>query len=385
MRIAMLLDSSFESDVRVEKEAIDLMRAGHQVKVICMTGEGLPSKDERLGIPIKRCFPAEIRAPFRSTFLSAVHASVNAVLIEEYDALHCHDYHMLALGARAKAKRPRPLIYDAHEYLAGWPFYRDSPRLANRVKGWLVWHYEMVAERRNVSSADRVVTISQGLSDAMTRRFRLPTAPVVIRNIPRAYPIGRDPAKLRLRFNIPSSRRVLLYSGALYHTDRQLLALYRIIAELESVTLLILGNRSRHEEARELARAMGYEGINVVFGDYIRDPAERQDLMSGADAALMHVRSSLEAHRFGFSNKFLEYTFAGLPIVAAHQEDCVAIGRKYGHATFYEEEDDAALRRGIVDALASNSRLRRDLSAARDAFSWDVEVKPLIEFYDRLA
>ena len=377
----MLLDSAFESDVRVEKEAADLARAGHQVQVVCMLQEGLPREEERSGIPIKRRFPQDIKSPLRRGYSRALEHSVGSVLAEDYDAIHCHDYQMLAIGARAKAHRPKPLIYDAHEYLAGWPFYRDSSGWANRLKGWLVWRYEIRAEKRHIRTADGVVTVSQALSAAMTRRFNLKLPPVVIRNIPRAYETRGDSAALRRRFNIPPHRRVLLYSGALYHTDRQLAALYRIVAAIENTVLLVLGSRSRHSEARRLARALDVEGKNVFFGEYINDPAERQDLMSGADAALMHVRTSWEAHRLTFSNKFLEYTFAGLPIVAAYQEDCVAIGKQYGHALFYEEDDDAKLRRNILEALSNRELLCRNLSAARRDFRWEEEMTGLLDLY----
>jgi len=381
----MLLDSPFESDIRVEKEAADLIRAGHRVMVICMVGDGLPLDEVRSGIPIKRRFPADIKSPFRLSYSSALEGSVAAVLAEEYDALHCHDYHMLTVGALAKARREKPLIYDAHEYLAGWPFYRDSPAFTNRLKGCLVWHYEVWAEKTNVPFADRVITVSHALSSAMTRRFNLAIPPVVVRNIPRMYEIRGDSAALHRRFGIPDGRKVLLYSGAMYHTDRQLEALYHIVASINGVALLILGNRPRHLEAKNLCRSLGYEGQRVFFGDYVRDPAGRQDLMSGADVALMHVRSSWEAHRLGSCNKFLECTFAGLPIVAAYQEDCVAIGKKYGHALFYEEDDDVALKRNIVEAMTNNSTLRRNLSAARHDLSWETEVKALVDLYAGLA
>jgi glycosyltransferase involved in cell wall biosynthesis len=381
----MLLDSPFESDVRVEKEAADLISQGHRVTVICMMGAGFPSADERAGMLIKRCFHPAIKSPFRMGYVRAIENSVTSVLAEEYDALHCHDYHMLTIGARAKERRSKPLVYDAHEYLAGWPFYRDSPGRMNRFKGRLVWQYELWAERKNIRSADYVVTISRALSQAMSRRFQLPEPPLVIRNIPKKYAIGDDPTALRRRFGIPSGRRLLLYSGAMYHTDRQLVALFRIVAGLKNTALLILGNRPRHVEARQLARDLGYESQHIFFGDYVHDPEERSRLMCGANAALMHVRSSLEAHRLGFSNKFLEYTLAGLPVVAAVQEDCVAIGKKYGHALFYEEEDDETLGRNIEEALSNSAVLREKLHAAREDFSWENEVQPLLDLYAKLS
>ena len=42
---------------------------------------------------------------------------------ENFDIIHCHDYHMLFVGTEVKKLAPAvKLIYDAHEYLRGWPF-----------------------------------------------------------------------------------------------------------------------------------------------------------------------------------------------------------------------------------------------------------------------
>jgi len=149
--------------------------------------------------------------------------------------------------------------------------------------------------------------------------------------------------------------------------------------------LLILGSWKRHREVQGIAKQMGVEGTHVYFGEYEKNPEVRQDLISGTDIALMHLRSSWKAHRITFSNKFVEYTFARLPIVAAYQNDCVAIGEEYGHALFYEEDDDATLEKNIVAAMKDNLHLRRNLERARAELSWENEVQGLLSLYQELA
>lgn len=384
MKILMLLDNEFASDIRVEKEAMDLIAAGHTVSVMCLIHEELPSEDERNGIRILRRFPDEIKSPFRKTYQNIMAHCIDSILLETYDALHCHDYMMLDLGIRVKQRRTTTVIYDAHEYLAGWPFYKDTPSFSGRIKGKIVWKFRVKEEKKNIPKSDYVVTVSQAISDVLKNKHGLQSAPIIVRNFPRKYPVNKDQESFKKRFGIPSDKKVLLYSGAMYHTDRQIRSLYKIVAGIDNLVLLILGSWTRHAEVREIARTMGYEGGKVFFSDYITDPAQRQDVISGADIALMHLRSNWEGHRITFSNKFVEYTFALLPIVSAYQNDCVAIGKKYGHALFYEEDDDQMLEHNIRKALKETDELSKNLSAAREELSWEKEVQCLLDLYARL-
>src|SRR5262249_32599458 len=149
---------------------------------ICLVDARLPSEEQRSGVLIKRRLTHAVKSPFRRGYQHGVQQSVNAVLAEQYDGLHCHDYHMLTIGALAKQVRPTPLVYDAHEYLAGWPFYSDSRTFSSRLKGRLVWEFEVWKEARNIRSTDRIVTISAGIAEAMRRRFHLQDLPLVVRN-----------------------------------------------------------------------------------------------------------------------------------------------------------------------------------------------------------
>ena len=54
MRILMVLESPFPPDIRVQKEAVGLIAAGHEVILICKPGKNAPSAETRDGIEIVR-------------------------------------------------------------------------------------------------------------------------------------------------------------------------------------------------------------------------------------------------------------------------------------------------------------------------------------------
>ena len=52
--VVMLLDNTFLSDSRVEKEADSLIYSGFEVIVYCVSDDQLPAEENRNGIVIKR-------------------------------------------------------------------------------------------------------------------------------------------------------------------------------------------------------------------------------------------------------------------------------------------------------------------------------------------
>jgi glycogen synthase len=385
VKILMLLDNPLRSDTRVEKEARALVAAGHRVTVMTLDEDpSLPAAEERDGYRIARALDPAIRSPFRPTYRPSLGRCTARVLSEDFEVLHCHDYLTLQIGARVKRAGGRTLVYDAHEFLPGWPFYRDSARLSARIKGRVVWGHEVRGERRNIRYADVCVTVSDAISRAMRARYDLPRAPLVVRNIPDRYEVSGDRRPYTAGLGIPPTARVLVHSGSLYHTDRQLRALFGIVDSIENLVLVLFGNRSRHDDARSIAEGMGLLGRSVWVTDYISEPSRRMDVLSGAELALMHVRTAWPSHRMSFSNKFLEYSFAGLPIVAAIQEDCVALGEEYGHALFYEEDEDELLGRHLLQALRDGDSLRQDLPRLKRELSWEDEVGRLVALYEGL-
>jgi len=54
MNIGMILNHTFPPDIRVEKEARTLLKAGHDVSLLCSKGPGLPDDDVYRGIKLCR-------------------------------------------------------------------------------------------------------------------------------------------------------------------------------------------------------------------------------------------------------------------------------------------------------------------------------------------
>src|SRR5690606_37152399 len=97
------------------------------------------------------------------------------------DVVHAHDVQLVGVVARHVARaraqgRQVRWLYDAHEWVSGLSRY--GGRTARVVAAWAA------LERRFVRDADRVVTVSPPLADALRSRYRLSRTPDVVLNIP---------------------------------------------------------------------------------------------------------------------------------------------------------------------------------------------------------
>src|ERR1041384_1692879 len=136
MKVAMLVDNPMRNDARVEKEARTLLEDGHDVTIFAMKEEISSDKELRSGFKIIRSLTIDTLRPFSREFNLQSQRIVEDLCRGEFDVIHCHDYATYVSAAPIKFKKPAvKLIYDAHEYLRGWPWYKDISTITNRLKG----------------------------------------------------------------------------------------------------------------------------------------------------------------------------------------------------------------------------------------------------------
>src|SRR5690606_22846539 len=101
------------------------------------------------------------------------------------DVIHAHDMHVIGIARPASARAGRagrrvPWVYDAHEYVPGLSQY--GRRSARVIEGWADLENEFIRD------ADRVVTVSDAIADALRETYGLRRRPTVVLNIPPTVP-----------------------------------------------------------------------------------------------------------------------------------------------------------------------------------------------------
>ena len=384
LKVLMLLDNAFASDARVEKEARTLVEEGVELTVLCTQDDTLKAKESRNGYSIRRSIPEGYNAPLRSSYKTFIQSLVEKILTLDFHVLHCHDFYMLSIGAEIKKQLPEiKLIYDAHEYLKGWPFYKTSDGL-NKFKGKLVWQKLVRKEKQEIQLADAVCTITSGIAQRLMRNNDLETLPIVIGNYPIKFEPDIQEGYFHSKYNLPSEMKVLVHAGTIYHSDDQLQALFNIIEQNPDVVLVFLGNRPRFYDIEASVKTKEALKNTVFFHPYPDTQEEVIDLLGSADFGLLHIIDQWEAHKIGFSNRFVEYIMAGIPVVASPQEFTEEFNSHYPCAVFYQTDQQDELA-GAIETIVSNYDVYRvAANEARNALDWELESEKLINLYQVL-
>jgi len=383
MKIVMLVLNDMSADARVDREALALAEAGHEVTVLALRSGDLPERERRRGYTVLRVADyttASWRDPFAKLRQNQARrrALLEAGLEEQPEVVHAHDTDTLAVGALLADLAHVPLVYDAHE------LYPDMIAEFGRGGSWPVQTYWKRIERANVPRAGLVITVSGGLADELRKRFG--ADPVVVRNVPALEPLA-DRARLRDELGMVGDPRPLfVYQGVLI-PGRGLVRLVEAVGQVSDLVLAIQGFGPEETAMRARAEQLGLADRVRFMGR--QPPSELHAYACGADAGVViYERTTLNNYLAG-PNKLYAYLMAGLPIAASAFPGLaeVVVDQDVG-VTFDPASVDSitsALRELAGDPVKRERMGGRARVLAETRYNWDAEKRVLVEAYEQLS
>jgi glycosyltransferase involved in cell wall biosynthesis len=399
--IAMVVNNAVAHDARVIKTAMTMARAGADVRVL---GVGASGKRERAvsgsavfeRLPVLpargvtpayvwwagirrfgRAFPADswkrsipVTGYYRRAFLPALRELAPEVV-------HVHDVHLLGTVAEyASGAAHKPLVvYDAHEYVAGLAV--SGARTQRSVDGWAA------LEREFISSADRVITVADGLAGMLQSAHHLQRRPAVVHNAPVAWDevVGAS-RSLRDECGIGPEVALAVYSGAL-SAARGVDTAVEALGLLPDLHLAVVAVPYPHPMAARL-RAIA---ARVGAGDRLHmvPPVPSHEVpsyLSEADLAVSPILGDSVSYDMALPNKLFEFLHAGLPMVVSDCRSMAQFVTDQGLGRVFRAGDPGDLADAVRAVLANPPH--PDTTALRREFSWQGQEPHLLAVYDEL-
>jgi glycosyltransferase involved in cell wall biosynthesis len=187
--------------------------------------------------------------------------------------------------------------------------------------------------------------------------------------------------------------RVVLWGGGVwtwFDAPTAVKAISRIARSRADVKLFFMGvdrpNRSVNHsaaarEARELSRSLGVADRAVFFNEWVSYD-DRQNYLLEADVGISLHPETVES-RFAFRSRFLDYFWAGLPVVATEGDVLSERVRQAGVGELVAPGDDRSVAAAILKLLETpdlKAAYRPRFTALAEEFHWEETAKPLIEF-----
>lgn len=378
IRTTVIALTPLERDARVQRTALALAEAGHEVVVVGrkplptatpFRSVGLSAvptaSTQRMELLVTQA-PASLVAPAAHLlyWLPAARRELLARAAESRpDLVIANDWLTLPVGRVLKERGGATLVYDSHEYATKEHIQNWKWRLVSRAAVAAI-------ERRHIGSADRVLTVSRGIAEALRDQYALPCTPAVVRNLPPFQAIA---------FRPPNARRQVLFHG-LIRPERGLEELIDSIPFWNFAGELVIRGYGLEPYLNSL-RIRGRER-GVQDRIHFAPPVASDELVrqaAAADIGYLALPGVTAHYEYALPNKLFEYLMAGLPILASPRTEIRKVIEEAG-AGLTVELTPRALATALNGVAADDIvRMRRAALQAAQRLNWEAERRVLVD------
>ena len=338
MKIGMVLDANYPEDIRVTKEATSLIKAGHEVFLLCRKANRYEASSEMVdGIHIKRIYVGShlYITTFWSTFIGAfwIHPLFSIAIpkfIKTYnlEILHVHDLPLAYTAIRRSKKFNLRIILDLHEnYPAGvkeWFVLKKNPIV--KLKNHLFFGYKKWSkyEKRMCMQVDHIITVVEEMKERIIKVTHVnPDKIEVIHNSePTSFYYEREPHPKIINQN--SSKFVITYIGGLgphRGLETPLKAMNELRRKIPEIKLVLVGTGTIlntlktltiEHQIQDIVEFKGQRPFNEVFSH-----------MLASNINIIPHKSG-EQNEAGMPHKFFQCLQIGKPLLVS---DCKPLKR----------------------------------------------------------
>jgi glycosyltransferase involved in cell wall biosynthesis len=288
---------------------------------------------------------------------------------------------LLSLAAELKKFNSRAkLVYDSHEYFAGWPVYKDVNGTQNKIKAWLVWMWLLWKEEKVAKEADLVITTTSSIKEKLQSSFGNKPAYIFLRNIPNFSPPPRT-RYLRDFFDLKDDQYILLHSGNVYLTPAEFL---QLVVQMERAKNFVFIFLAKEEKIKELSRLLSeHQKKIILFHPYVYGE-KMGEVISSADIGLVWVKSRWKSHRFSSPNRLMEYLICGLPYICNYSNDAIRFVKEFSCGLLVEDFKKDRMINAVGKIIQDYQLFKNGCERAGSTLSWQEESEKLINAYKTL-
>jgi len=387
MKILMVLDHEFPSDIRVEKEMQTLVNAGHQVDLACLTLQKRIKEERAENYTIYRkpisvfTYKTAVGALKFSFYFNFWQKWLSHLLkTNTYNAIHIHDLPLAKVGYNLSKKFKIKFVLDLHE---NWPVLMDlSPhtksilgKLLHSNKQWLAY------EKKMATHADSLIVVADEMKNRLLKRGVVNKSIYIVPNTTDIDIF--DPYK-----NVKPDPKyfTLLYTGGINkHRGIEL-----VIDGLKKIKLQdnfrfwVVGFGKNEPALKKMVADYGLERYVHFFGR--KTQQEVYEITMKSDIAIIpHLKTE---HSDNTSpNKIFHYMLAKKPILATNCNYIENILNETNSGLTFENENIADFIEKIEFMTNNPNKCEvwglNGNKAVLNFYNWENTSKELVELYKK--
>ncbi|CAM1345710.1 glycosyltransferase family 4 protein [Tenacibaculum amylolyticum] len=393
MKIGMILDDTFPPDPRVENEAIELIKEGHEVFLFCLTYGEQKLEEKINGIEVKRYPSTKLIYKLSAlAYTIPVYSMIMKKKIVHFlttyniEAIHCHDIRVAEAVFWANKKLKLPVVLDMHDNLPDNMKY--YPHL-QKFPGKYIISPKKWKEKEAVfmEKATKIVSVSQEFVDELIERTQKPEKFLLVPNTVNAAfyneAVINNEIIDRYRNNFS-----MLYLGDTNIRRGLLTAIDAIPAlkeSIPSIKLVIVGSNTTDYILKKRVAELGIEAY-VDFQGW-QDLKLFPSYILASDICISPLHRSKQ-HDVAYANKIFQYMSLAKPVLASDAIAQKKLIEKVDSGLIFEDKNIPDFIEKTIELFESED-LRKRLGAngedfIKNDFNWSVTAKNLITLYNNI-
>lgn len=389
MKILMTLTSWFPPDSRVEKEAVSLSEAGHEVHILCYSNASQKEFEQTQHFTVHR-FPC---SDFFVNKLSALALIVPFYFnrwkkeIEKlysrysFDVIHVHDLPLSKVGYHFKEKYGCRLVCDQHEFYSDWiKKTAHMNTLQGKLTG-LLSDWEKY-ERKYLTSADLVVTVSEPLRENYIRKYALGDNDIIsVPNTPtmKIYNYENINSNITNEYN---QYYTLFYAGGidiLRGIDTAIAALAIIRKEIPNIRLLLCGKIVKPYDPFKTAKDYDVEDL-FLFKGWI-DEKDLPSYIAASNICFFTPPADRDEINKTIATKIYQYAIMNKPVIVSDAQMMKDFVEQNNLGLSIQSDNSEQFAEAVLKIY--NEGMHIDFKSSCAHF-WEETVEPLCTNYQQL-
>ncbi|MCK5051889.1 MAG: glycosyltransferase family 4 protein [Candidatus Cloacimonetes bacterium] len=391
MRILMILENTFPTDVRVEKEIRSLINAGHEIVLACSSPASNDEvKDWNNATIIRKRMPRFIykssvgclRFPFYFNywreFLKFVFKQY------KFDAIHLHDLPLSKVAKKFSTKYQIPFVLDLHEnrpeIMKLYDHVRTFP--GNVIISIKRWHKY---QKRYTKLADKLILITNEAKNYYMNNYNVdPKKITVMSNFVDLEKINLIPFDNNI-LNKYKEKFVVVYFGdtGLRRGTATIIQAANLLKGHNDIHFLIIG---KSREDRNLKRMIDkLDILNIELIGWVPFNKAVSYIKASKIGLCPFLRNT--HHDTTYANKMFQYMAYGRPIIVS---DCTSqknLIEKEECGSVFEAENADDLAKKII-AMKQSPKYKEmsdnSYNAVINKYNWKNAAEQLITLYQEL-
>lgn len=395
MKIGMILDKVFPPDPRVENEAIELIKAGHEVFLFCLSYSGQLKEEVIQKIQIVR-YPSNkleyklsalaYTVPFYSLLMKKkIQHFLKTYKIE---AIHIHDIRIAEAVFKSNKKIGLPVVLDLHdnfpEVMKLYPHLQKFPgKYIISPKKW------KTKEEEFIRKATKVITVSQEFVDEVIERTNIDSDKIVLvpNTIRKAF--YKDAVIEPEILNKYKGHFVILYLGDTHLRRGLQTAIYamkKLSEKIENVKLVVVGTNTTDSVLKQNVQDLNIE--NLVDFEGWKDVSLFPSYIKASSICISPLHKNKQ-HDVAYANKIFQYMSFSKPVLVSNATAQKNLIEKINAGLVHIEKDTEDFADQVLkiynDKTLANKLGENGKHFVETSFSWEQTSKNLVHLYDNLS